>query len=273
MPKYNPTPAGTKECHRCHEVKPETEFNKDKNAPGGLNRWCRPCISAYHGRKYTPKSPLLKPAPEGFKCCTRCGEIHPATREFFNWCQSRGVRQPCRVCGRKWAKEHHDPEKARYYEARRDKEAQRQRQRDYRAQFPERAKESMLRYAEKNRAKLVACTRRWQIEHAEEHKAAKKRYRLEHPEKDREYNHNRRARKLNAEGSYTAADIKLLLKSQKHQCWWCSVKLVGKDYHIDHRIPLSRGGSNAPENLCITCPSCNLSKNNKLPQEWNGRLL
>lgn len=83
---------------------------------------------------------------------------------------------------------------------------------------------------------------------------------------------NYRARKLAADGTYTSDDIHLLFKSQKGLCWWCGKK-VGKKYHIDHRIPLSRGGTNWPNNLCIACPSCNSRKRDRLPHEWNGRLL
>lgn len=92
-------------------------------------------------------------------------------------------------------------------------------------------------------------------------------------------NHKRRTRKLGNGGAHTAHDIDLQLRSQKDKkgrlrCWWCSKAIrAGDKYHVDHRIPLSRGGSNAAENLCIACPDCNQSKYNKLPSEFNGRLL
>jgi 5-methylcytosine-specific restriction endonuclease McrA len=83
-----------------------------------------------------------------------------------------------------------------------------------------------------------------------------------------------RSRIRNAEGTHTAVDIQNQYKAQKGKCYWCSVK-VGDTYHVDHIKPLSRGGSNNPENLVIACPSCNLSKGSKLPHEWaqGGRLL
>lgn len=83
----------------------------------------------------------------------------------------------------------------------------------------------------------------------------------------------RRALKRNSTGTHSGADIALLFKTQNGVCWWCGSALDPDNYHVDHRIPLARSGSNAPENLCITCPTCNLSKGDKLPQEWNGRLL
>lgn len=85
--------------------------------------------------------------------------------------------------------------------------------------------------------------------------------------------HNRRAKIVRAGGTHSTDDIVLLLKLSKGRCWWCGKKIKGEHYHLDHRVPLSQGGSNAPENLCISCPKCNLSKSDKLPQDFNGRLL
>jgi 5-methylcytosine-specific restriction endonuclease McrA len=83
---------------------------------------------------------------------------------------------------------------------------------------------------------------------------------------------NRRARILYNGGTHTAEDIQRQYDSQKGKCWYCGKK-VGNKYHVDHRVPLSRGGSNAPENLVVSCPKCNLSKHDRLPHEWCGRLL
>lgn len=38
--------------------------------------------------------------------------------------------------------------------------------------------------------------------------------------------------------------------------------------HCDHVVPVSRGGSSEPENLTTACKPCNLSKNDRTPQEW-----
>jgi len=43
-----------------------------------------------------------------------------------------------------------------------------------------------------------------------------------------------------------------------------------RDYHVDHVIPISRGGSDNPENLQLLCPPCNLSKGSKTMHEWRA---
>lgn len=85
--------------------------------------------------------------------------------------------------------------------------------------------------------------------------------------------HRRRARALSAGGKFTKNDVLKILEAQKGQCWWCNVKLSA--YHIDHRIPLSKGGSNGPENIVLSCPRCNCTKSAKMPWELkdNPRLV
>ena len=78
-----------------------------------------------------------------------------------------------------------------------------------------------------------------------------------------------------AEGKFTQHDIERILTLQKGRCAECRKPLNGV-YHVDHIMPLSKGGSNWPKNLQCLCPRCNLSKNAKHPLDWarqNGRLL
>ncbi len=55
-------------------------------------------------------------------------------------------------------------------------------------------------------------------------------------------------------------------------CHWCRKRVKTSDVHIDHVIPLSKGGPHAVENLCVSCRRCNLSKQAKLPEVWNAGL-
>lgn len=43
-----------------------------------------------------------------------------------------------------------------------------------------------------------------------------------------------------------------------------------KSMTVDHIIPLSRGGTDTPENLQCTCNSCNWLKGNKMPHEFTS---
>lgn len=65
-----------------------------------------------------------------------------------------------------------------------------------------------------------------------------------------------------------AAFIKLIRSSRWVYCYYCNRRVSGKKAHIDHVIPLARGGSHKPGNLCASCPPCNLRKSDKLLHEW-----
>lgn len=55
-------------------------------------------------------------------------------------------------------------------------------------------------------------------------------------------------------------------------CYYCKKSVPSKSAHIDHVIPLSKGGSHSVGNLCAACPDCNLRKNAKLPSEFSMML-
>lgn len=75
-----------------------------------------------------------------------------------------------------------------------------------------------------------------------------------------------RARKASAVGSFSPSDVEMLLLEQGGRCP-CGCD-ISKNYTIDHMTPLSRGGSNWPDNLQLLCRSCNSSKNTKTMAEW-----
>jgi 5-methylcytosine-specific restriction endonuclease McrA len=87
--------------------------------------------------------------------------------------------------------------------------------------------------------------------------------------------HTRRARLL-AGGKLSNGIVKKLLKLQRGMCAACHCKLSKSGQHIDHIMPIAKGGANIDGNVQLLCPSCNLDKNAKHPIDWaqeNGRLL
>lgn len=81
----------------------------------------------------------------------------------------------------------------------------------------------------------------------------------------------RKSRVKGAEGKFTFDEIVGLFRDQQGYCFHCGIDIILTGYHIDHWIPISRGGSNWIENLRLLCPTCNLRKHNKLPCEWDSR--
>jgi 5-methylcytosine-specific restriction endonuclease McrA len=58
-----------------------------------------------------------------------------------------------------------------------------------------------------------------------------------------------------------------MLRDQGAVCAYCTMSLNG-GYHVDHMIPLSRGGRNDWTNLAISCRACNLSKGSITVEEF-----
>jgi hypothetical protein len=50
------------------------------------------------------------------------------------------------------------------------------------------------------------------------------------------------------------------------RCEYCRCRIG--PFEVDHRVPLSRGGTSAPGNLACACVSCNTQKGKLLLHEW-----
>ena len=55
------------------------------------------------------------------------------------------------------------------------------------------------------------------------------------------------------------------------RCHWCGTKVPGKKVHFDHVIPINLKGAHSIDNLCASCPECNLSKQDRHLCEWISR--
>ncbi len=82
-----------------------------------------------------------------------------------------------------------------------------------------------------------------------------KRYRRANPHKVRDWEQNRHGRKT---GSLPKGTVLDLIIKQKNRCAYCQVKL--KKYHIDHIVPLAKGGVHDRSNVQLLCPTCNVRK-------------
>lgn len=65
----------------------------------------------------------------------------------------------------------------------------------------------------------------------------------------------------------------LILQTQKQVCYYCRTPILKKsDCTLDHKIPVSRGGSLAPENICVACNKCNNEKDILTDKEYMRRI-
>lgn len=200
------------------------------------------------------------------KRCPRCTIVFPYPRLGFDRnCRQRDGWSPyCKTCKR-----------ATYTptEATLDKGRARARISSERArrEKPEVIKQRKADHYSENRDRLVKKQALYNEMNREQICARAQQRRSDDPDRYREQDHKKRAIRLQATGTHTTGDIAQRYAAQQGRCWWCKKK-VGKKYHVDHIFALARGGTNGPENICISCPNCNQRKHAKSPLEFAGRL-
>lgn len=84
--------------------------------------------------------------------------------------------------------------------------------------------------------------------------------------------HARRARQLGGDAVSCRERIKAMRARPRFLCVGCGRRFLTKgNLHVDHIVPLSKGGAHSPENLQALCKVCNLRKSSRLdwvPNNW-----
>lgn len=183
------------------------------------------------------------------KACTNCGEIKPATTEFFykkSGNKTYGLTSTCRPCASIFSKK------------------------------------ASLRYSQSNREKINKRRKEQRALNPEQYaKYDRKKYqkrRALNPDRLREVNrqisNKRRALKLNnGHSPYSTAEVLNLYGTACHICGLeidlDAPKKTGVDgwsngLHIDHVQPISKGGPDTLENVRPAHGMCNVRKSSKI---------
>jgi len=114
-----------------------------------------------------------------------------------------------------------------------------------------------------------AGSRAWDKRNPELRYTYTKAWKARHPERarllSRAHWHLRRARKIAAEGSCTREELYDLLERQGGRCAYCGTE---HGLTVDHKTPLSRGGSNFIVNIQWLCGSDNSRKKDRTDAEY-----
>lgn len=115
-----------------------------------------------------------------------------------------------------------------------------------------------------------ALNRKWKLKNPEKLKAQRVRWCIKQKVSRHLITIERRATQKRA--TVNPSGIKRMVIRWKSEpsfvCYYCHRSFPTMVLHIDHVIPLSRGGKHSLDNLCRSCPSCNMSKNSKIPSQF-----
>jgi 5-methylcytosine-specific restriction endonuclease McrA len=113
-------------------------------------------------------------------------------------------------------------------------------------------------YYQQNKEKMLTANKTWCSENKERVRAIK-------------VNRDRRM----ASGKLSTNIVSKLMRLQRGCCACCGLSL-SNGYHLDHIMPIAKGGQNSDDNVQLLTPTCNLKKKDLDPIVWaqkNGRLL
>lgn len=150
-------------------------------------------------------------------------------------------------------------QKRGYY--RRNHSARREQAAEYRMKNAEIIKAQNKVYRQKYKTRLSSRAREWYQRDKEKYRLRHQTWRRQNKERCKILSNRYRARKLNASGTFTEIHLNWKLELQGGLCYYCREELGA--FHIEHKIPLSKGGTEWPANICLACPSCNRRKSDK----------
>lgn len=235
--------------------------------------------------------------PQGYKRCSKCGEVK-AVEEFSKHLVSKdGLRPSCRQCValvdkqyrqnnadkvaealQRWRK--NNPEKAREQEIRRfqaNPEKGRERARDWYQANAKQARESHRRRYQANPEKKREYNRLQYQANPEKARESHRRWCEANPEKGRERARRRLARKNGIIHAVPANIEEILFDVQNGYCLYCQCELLN-GYELDHIVPLALVDllgkdypGHVPTNLCLACEHCNSSKRHTSLEDWLTR--
>jgi 5-methylcytosine-specific restriction endonuclease McrA len=140
----------------------------------------------------------------------------------------------------------------------------------------EKAKLTKAIYRKKNKNKVNEICYSYRKSNVEKTRLATIAWRVSNPLGLRLQRHSRRARIAKAAGKPSKDIYDKLMILQKGTCVCCRVSLKDVKVHIDHIVPLSKGGTNDDLNMQLLCQTCNNRKHAKHPIDFmqeNGYLL
>jgi 5-methylcytosine-specific restriction endonuclease McrA len=141
--------------------------------------------------------------------------------------------------------------------------------RDWMRRNPEKAREAMRRWRQRHPDKHSAEGRAFYARHRARVDTRSRLYRQANPQVARAKWQNYRASRKAAPGSFSGATWLSLVRSYRGRCAYCG---KASALVVEHRVPLSRSGTNEIANIVPACRSCNSRKHAMSEDQFVARL-
>ena len=276
-----------KTCSKCGETKPVVEFSRNRREKDGLQSWCKGCNRKYreaNKQKIREDNREYRSAhrKELVKYGAEWREIHRDEIMEYGRKYREANRQSARECSHKWRED--NPEYAKEYRAA-NREKIRESSRKYNREYYSANKERLREYSREHghewrrenpeharewRAANKEKVREWRVANKERLRQYARQWAKKNPEKCCAIVAKRNALKRKATvGSIEAIQriYDLAQNGNRVRCYLCGKMIPKGERHVDHIVPLSKGGAHSASNLAVACASCNLKKHAKMPEE------
>lgn len=270
-----------KTCIACKVEKDLSQFYASSSHADGLSKICKACQKERNSAKYSKNAQKYKARAKEQRQLKGKEAISAYNRDY-----RRRNRDKLVAYSREWRNTH----TANRTEESKTRNKQRQRQR-YRndAEHRERVKAQSIQYKKLNPEKAKSQAKKWRAGNLQRSRGLGaawmaayrkspqgqqyyKDYRKKNWARIKEQNAAYNAKRYGSADAVPDKYLYWLHKWQDNRCCYCNAELSEHNKHLDHIVPLSRGGQNAPHNVYLTCCACNCSKSSKLlGLEWTPK--
>lgn len=225
--------------------------------PNAAPVWPLPAIARFvHHSGAVIIGDIAMNAPLAQKRCPRCRLIKLI--KYFNRYKNTkdGLQKYCKqcqaICNAKWYKTNAKRERAKA-SAR------------YKAN-PRKFKQRTRKWAKAHPETMSARQRRWGKANPDKIRNIQRRTRKACASRIRSYKTLQYARKKGV--TVEPVDYAIVFARDHGRCHLCGKKVKRSYWHLDHLIPLSRGGEHSYRNVAVSCPMCNMRKGaGRLPSQ------
>ena len=223
----------SKRCPKCGETLPLESFPLNRSKDDGRGAYCVVCNRVIQRAYRERVAATPKIIPE-FKLCTKCAVVKPRDCFAGNVTRVDGLSGYCGDC---------QNDAIASWKRRNPEIVARQARLDaarFRRRAPGKKSDMDRRYRECNQDRIHA---------------------------------NRWRRKAIKRGAFVErVHRSVVFKRCGGACHMCGALVDPDNWHLDHVLPLVRGGEHSYANTAVACPSCNLQRGPKTMDEWRATL-